>query len=111
MATKGNGPAPLDPKVIKTLLDLLSTDDDFRSLFQKDASAALRQAGYTPPSTEGMKTGLAASASAGNCLQMQATDSLASKADIARERAKLESTLAMIQGFMCPAELLDGGSS
>lgn len=110
MATKGNGPAPLDPKVIKTLLDLLSSDDDFRSLFQKDANAALLQAGYKPPSAEGMKTGLAASASAGSCLQMQSTDSLASKEDIARDRAKLESTLAMIQGFLCPAELMGGDS-
>lgn len=111
MATKGNGPAPLDPNVIKTLLDLLSSDDDFRSLFQQDAGAALRQAGHKPPSTEGMKTGLAAPASAGNCLQMKSTDSLASKEDIARDRAKLESTLGMIQGFMSPAELLDSGSS
>ncbi|TWI05818.1 putative modified peptide [Luteimonas cucumeris] len=111
MAIKGNGPAPLDPKVIETLLDRLSTDDDFRSLFQKDAGAALREAGHMPPPAEGMKTGLAASASAGSCLQMRTTDRLASKDDIARDRAKLESTLAMIQGFMCPAELLDGGSS
>lgn len=108
MATKGEGPAPLDPKVIQTLLDLLSTDDDFRSLFQKDANAALLQAGHRPPATEGMKTGLAATASAGNCLQMRATDSLASKEAIARDRAKLESTLGMIQGFMSPAELLEG---
>ena len=49
MATKkGNGPAPLDPKVAKKLLDLLSTDNDFRRLFKQDAHAALVQAGWKP---------------------------------------------------------------
>ncbi len=105
MATKGNGPAPRDPKVIKTLLDRLTTDDDFRELFQKDASAALAEAGHRAPS-DTLRTGLSAAPSAGTCLQMQAGASLASKEDIAAQRAKLESTLAMIQGFMCPPELL-----
>lgn len=108
MAIKGNGPAPLDPKVIKTLLDLLSTDDDFRNLFQKDASAALLRAGYKPSATEGMRTGLAAPTLAGNCLQMKSTDSLASKEDISRERVKLEQSLNAVQHFVCPAELLAG---
>ena len=49
MATKkGNGPAPLDPKVANKLLDLLSTDNDFRRLFKQDAHAALVQAGWKP---------------------------------------------------------------
>ena len=38
---KGPPPAPLHPHVVNKLLDLLSTDDDFRDLFQRDAHAAL----------------------------------------------------------------------
>jgi putative modified peptide len=106
MATKGNGPAPLDQKVIKTLLDRLTTDDDFRELFQRDASAALAEAGHRAPAADAMRTGLTAAPTAGGCLQMQDGAVLASKEAIAAQRAKLESTLAMIQGFMCPPELL-----
>lgn len=108
MATKGNGPAPLDPKVIKTLLDLLTTDDDFRELFQTDANAALARAGLRSAGDD-LRTGLAATAGAGACLQMKAGQTLASKQDIAQQRTKLESTLGMVQGFMCPPELLEGG--
>ncbi|HWS27284.1 MAG TPA: NHLP-related RiPP peptide, partial [Xanthomonadales bacterium] len=51
MATKkgkGPAPAPLDPKVTKKLLDKLSTDNEFRTLFKKDAGAALAKVGYKP---------------------------------------------------------------
>lgn len=49
MATKkGSGAksAPLDPKVADKLLDLLSTDNEFRRLFKKDPQAALAQVGH-----------------------------------------------------------------
>lgn len=36
------------PEVADRLLDKLSTDDDFRDLFEKNPSAALRQVGYEP---------------------------------------------------------------
>jgi putative modified peptide len=54
MATKkGTGAkkqaAPLDPKVADRLLDLLSTDNEFRRLFKKDPQAALVKAGWKPP--------------------------------------------------------------
>lgn len=53
MATKkGAGKtqaAPLDPKVADRLLDLLSTDNEFRRLFKKDPQAALVKAGWKPP--------------------------------------------------------------
>ena len=39
----------LDPKVADRLLDLLSTDDAFRELFQKNPAAALRQVGPRDP--------------------------------------------------------------
>lgn len=93
MATKkGPNPAPLDPSVIKKLLDKLSNDNEFRRLFKKDAGAALAKVGY--------KIG-ADAASAGTCLQLKATDRIAPKAKIARDRAKLERTLNSIVNFEC----------
>lgn len=108
MATskKANGPAPLDPKVIKKLLDLLSTDNEFRRLFKKDAGAALAKAGYKPPPVATGSRTLMAAAEAGSCLQMSATASIAPKSKIVRERAKLEKCLNAIQHFVCPVELM-----
>lgn len=37
------------PEVVDKLLDKLSSDDDFRDLFQKNPRAALRQVGYDTP--------------------------------------------------------------
>jgi len=47
--TAGKKSAPLDPKVADKLLDLLSTDNEFRRLFKKDPEAALLKVGYTLP--------------------------------------------------------------
>ena len=44
--TGGAKSAPLDPKVADKLLDLLSTDNEFRRLFKKDPQAALAQVGH-----------------------------------------------------------------
>lgn len=104
MATKkSNGPAPLDPKVAKKLLDLLSTDNDFRRLFKQDAHAALVQAGWKPAAG----SEATAAASGGQCLQLKVTDSIAPKAKIIRERAKLEAAIVLPFGFTfaSPAEL------
>ena len=93
MATKkGAKPAPLDPKVTKKLLDKLSTDNDFRRLFKKDAHAALAQVGYKAD---------AGASLVGDCLQLQATDRIAPKAKIARDRSKLESALHVPISFVC----------
>jgi putative modified peptide len=107
-AGKGPGPAPLEPKVVKKLLDLLSTDNEFRRLFKKDANAALIKAGYKPPAAISGRAMASAAAvvSLGSCLQMASTASIAPKAKIIRERAKLETTLNAIQHFVCPAELM-----
>lgn len=108
MATKqGQGPEePLDPKVVRKLLDLLSTDDDFRALFQKDAHAALVEAGYVPRTGAGLKTGIAPAAlSGGACLQLAPGVQLASKDKIAAERQKLEQSLNAVVNFLCPKEL------
>ena len=49
MATmKGKQSEPLSPKVADRLLDLLSTDNEFRRLIKKDPQAAFIQAGYKP---------------------------------------------------------------
>ena len=89
---KGAKPAPLDPKVAKKLLDKLSTDNDFRRLFKKDAGAALAQVGYKIE---------AGATSAAGCMQLASTDSIAPKAKIVRDRAKLETTLNGIVNFDC----------
>lgn len=100
---KGPAPAPLHPNVARKLLDLLSTDDDFRDLFQRDAHAALVQAGYqAPPGTE---PSMAASLSGGNCMQLEPHATLASKEQIQASRAKLEKSMSLIQGFEPLAEL------
>ncbi len=100
--SKGPAPAPLDPKVAKKLLNLLSTDNEFRRLFKKDAPAALAKAGWKAPAGDA-----AASQSAGECMQMQATDSIAPKANIIRDRAKLEDVFTQPFRFTfdCPQEL------
>lgn len=87
---KGPPPAPLQPHVVNKLLDLLSTDDDFRDQFQRDAHGALAQVGYQPSSDE---------AAASGCMQLQSGAQLASKQQIARDRTKIEKSLAMIQNF------------
>lgn len=93
MATKkGPQPAPLDPNVIKKLLDRLATDNEFRRLFKRDAGAALAKVGY--------KIG-ADAASAGTCLQLRVTDRIAPKAKIVRDRMKLEQALNSIVRFDC----------
>lgn len=46
--TKGKQSEPLSPKVADRLLDLLSTDNEFRRLIKKDPQAAFIQAGYKP---------------------------------------------------------------
>ena len=89
---KGAKPAPLDRKVAKKLLDKLSTDNDFRRLFKKDAAAALAQVGYKVE---------AGATSAAGCMQLASTDSIAPKAKILRDRAKLETTLNGVVNFDC----------
>lgn len=105
VGAKGNGPKePLDPKVVRKLLDLLSTDDAFRELFQRDAHAALVQAGWVPPEGTDPSEDMAA-LSSGSCLQLQSGATLASKEKISRERMKLEQTLNAVVNYACPAEL------
>lgn len=109
MATrkKGNGPAPLDPKVVKKLLDLLSTDNEFRRLFKKDAHAALLKAGHKPPVALKSAAATTSATSAGACLQMTAGSRIATKSQITRDRQKLEQVLGVPFSFMCPVQAID----
>lgn len=81
--------APLDPKVADKLLDLLSTDNDFRRLFKKDPAAALARAGYKE-----------ATAATAGCLQVER---IAPKADILKARTELKSMLCGALGQSPPA--------
>jgi putative modified peptide len=98
MTRKDPPPAPLEPAVAKKLLDLLSTDNDFRRLFRKDAHAALVKAGYqAPPGTDPSR---APRVSGGHCLQLKPGERLAPKAKIVRDRAKLESMTTRVMQFI-----------
>lgn len=92
------GPAALDPKITKQLLDLLSSDDKFRQLFKNDAAVALAQVGYNVGADE---------ASAAYCIQLQAGEPLASKAKITRDRAKLEAALNSVVNFASAKNFCD----
>lgn len=106
VGAKGNGPRePLDPKVVRKLLDLLSTDDAFRELFQRDAHAALVQAGWVPPEGTDPSEDMAA-LSGGTCLQLQAGATLASADSIRRGRDALQSELSLPFTYQCPDALI-----
>ncbi|HWS77339.1 MAG TPA: NHLP-related RiPP peptide, partial [Thermomonas sp.] len=76
----------------KKLLDKLSTDNEFRTLFKKDAGAALAKVGYKPE---------AGVTSAYSCLQFSAGERIAPKSKIVRDRAKLEEAMNSIVNFDC----------
>ena len=52
-AAKKQRSAPLEPQIADRLLELLSTDDVFRGLFEEDPNAALAMLGH-PISTESL---------------------------------------------------------
>ena len=87
----GTAPAPLHPDVASKLLDLLSSDDDFRALFQKDAHAALLQAGYEDDGTD--------APSGAQCMQLAPGATLASKEQIAADREKLQQSMVVPWSF------------
>lgn len=75
----GAGHPPLDPTVADKLLQLLSTDDEFRELFVRDREAALTQVGYSEP--------------ANASIQCNTVSNIASKEDIAAAREELKQHL------------------
>jgi putative modified peptide len=104
MVGKGNGPK-LDRKTVNSLLDKLSTDDDFRALFESDPESALAELGWQPSSDDDAARTSLVAAGGGACL-MKAGSSLASKEAIAADRAALADSLALPFQFKPPAGLL-----
>jgi putative modified peptide len=116
-AKKGAGAkkqaAPLDPKVADRLLDLLSTDNEFRRLFKKDPQAALVKAGWKPPKAAApgvakarkgppfTPPGPPKTVPPGNCLKVSR---IAPKEQIIRSRAALHEQLTAGLG-MTPIQL------
>jgi putative modified peptide len=100
MTTKKPGPRPaaIHPKVAAALVDKLATDDAFRSRFQDDPSAALKEVGYTVAEGEG---------DVGECLALSGAP-LASREDFARDRERFDSALVALPfgfTFDCPPGL------
>lgn len=76
---KEKGHAPLEPQAADKLLELLSTDDEFRELFTNNRQAALKQVGY--PDADAPS------------IQCTSVKQLASKEEIAQARSELRSVL------------------
>jgi len=109
--TGGAKSAPLDPKVADKLLDLLSTDNEFRRLFKKDSQAALAKVGhpeakaavaalrkgppFTPPGPPAVIPPTTA-----RCCQVQR---IAPKADIIKARDALRTLLTSGLAYTPPA--------
>lgn len=79
MANTPGGHPPLDPAAADRLLELLSTDDDFRELFVRDRENALKQVGYSEPNNAS--------------IQCNAVSDIASKKVIAAAREELKEYL------------------
>jgi putative modified peptide len=89
-------PAGLNPKQVKSLLDKLETDNEFRTQFEQSPEQAMRSLGYTD-SVE--------------CLSLKPGAKLASPDAIRAQRAKLESSLVLPHTQVCPLERQEGHST
>ena len=89
--TDVSGQAPsLQPKVVTRLLDLLSTDNEFRRLFKQDPAAALVKAGYQGPAIQE------------SSLACMSVTRIATKQEIAAARAELGAYLTSQGAHMVP---------
>lgn len=105
MANTQGGAAhpPLDARAADKLLDLLSTDNEFRRLFKKDPWKALAQIGYqAPPSMHG----LGQTQRTADCCT---ASSIAPKAEIAAARDRLHQMLTSATVFTTPHCFEAGG--
>ncbi|HBK46975.1 MAG TPA: putative modified peptide [Xanthomonadaceae bacterium] len=84
--------APLPTDIADRLLELLSTDDAFRQVFQKNPTAALSELGYEPARIQlESQDGPPGQGSAFYCMTSQ---QLASKEEIIQARKELAGHLA-----------------
>lgn len=67
---------PMEPQIADKLLELLSSDDEFRDLFVRDRVAALAQVGYPEP--------------ANATIECTSVSGIASKEEIAAAREELQ---------------------
>lgn len=81
--------ARLQPHVADKLLDLLSTDDTFRSAFKADPAAALAQVGHPGAEQHASKASIAE----GEMFYCMTADQLAPKEEIKQAREQLKSYL------------------
>lgn len=89
-------PFKLSDESAAALLDKLSSDDDFRALFQKDPRQALAAVGHKPAADASVDEGL------WSCLSVS---KLASKADIRASRDTLRKQLVTAQAGAHPITL------
>lgn len=85
--------APLDAQLADRLLDLLSTDDDYRARFQGDPRTALREIGYESPMPARMTACGALPKEMPEALIDCTVTNLAPKAAIAAARAEIRAML------------------
>lgn len=83
--------APMEPKIVDRLLDLLGDSDKFREMFQNDPAAALELVGYREPvAANALTAATAGSVSIAGCISV---NQLASKETIQATRNDLRSML------------------
>lgn len=93
------GPDGLGAGVASRLLDLLSSDDDFRAHFERDPHSALAQIGHAS---------MAEGPSSADCLSLKAGQTLAPKETFARDRERLQAALQLPMTFS-DSTALSGG--
>jgi len=99
--------APLEPKIVDRLLDLLSDSDKFRELFQSDPAAALELIGHHEPRAANALTASATEpVSIASCISV---NQLASRETIQAARKELRSML--LAGLSQIAPQLDASAS
>ncbi|HMB57783.1 MAG TPA: NHLP-related RiPP peptide [Arenimonas sp.] len=81
---------PFSPDVADKLLNKLSSDDDFRALFEKNPRAALKQVGHETPETDRDVKG------ADHVLCCYSVKTLASKEQIKAAHKELKAQLSQL---------------
>jgi len=100
--------APLDPRLADRLLDLLSTDDDYRARFQADPRAALYEIGHESPTPAQMTACGSLPVALPEALVDCKVERLAPKESIAAAREEIRAML--LSGLDQTTPKLDAGN-
>ncbi|UNP30059.1 NHLP-related RiPP peptide [Lysobacter gummosus] len=92
MANSSGHPG-LDPAVVDKLLELLSSDDQFRDSFHKNPGAALAELGYKAPAPGAQGKTAAPAGDATTSFACMETQKIASKEEIQAAREELQRLL------------------